>query len=321
MQLPLAQQRSHDTQVIPNPTSRLLVETRAASRGSSALPRDKKIHGPLPVRVWHLASFDAPTVAFVWCAIFAWTARVSLPWWVLALIPLGVWSVYVADRLLDARRGIKSLDLDQLRDRHVFHWRHRRMFIPLASAAAVAAIFIVCEWMPRSIRENDSLLAAASLAYFARVHSKRAAFAPFSKEFLVGVIFTIGCVLPTWSRAQFSSTAPLWPLLIATAAFGLLAWLNCVAIDRWESRNSHGSSIAQLGTLLCLAFSICALLLLCEHQAGMACLLVCASVSALLLARLDHYRDRLTPVTLRSAADVVLLTPALPLVYVAFFRR
>lgn len=195
------------------------------------------------------------------------------------------------------------------------------MFIPLALASGAAAIFIICEWMPRSIRENDSLLAAASLAYFARVHSKRAAFAPFSKEFLVGVIFTIGCVLPTWSRAQFSSTASLWPLLTATAAFGFLAWLNCVAIDCWESRDSRGHSIAQLGTSLCLAFSICALLLLCEHHPRMAYLLVCASISALLLGLFDRYRDRLTPVTLRSAADMVLLTPALPLVFAALSRR
>ena len=321
MQLPLAQQRSHETQVVSSPARRLFVATRAAGPGSFALTRDKKIHAPLLVRLWHLASLDAPTVAFVWCAAFAWAAYVSLQWWVLTLVPLGVWSVYISDRLLDARGGIKSPDLDQLRDRHVFHWRHRRVFIPLALASAAAAIFIICEWMPRSIRDNDSLLAAASFAYFARVHSKRAKFATFSKESLVGVIFTLGCVLPTWSRAQFSGAAPSWPLLVATAAFGFLAWLNCVAIDRWESRNASGNSLAQLGALFSLAFSTCALLLLREHYARMAGLLACAAISTLLLGLLDSYRDRLTPVTLRSAADAVLLTPALPLVFVALSRR
>jgi hypothetical protein len=188
-------------------------------------------------------------------------------------------------------------------------------------ASAIAAIFIICERMPLSIRENDSLMAAASLAYFAGVHSKRANFAPFSKEFLVGVIFTLGCVLPTWSRAQFSSAEPWWPLLIASAAFGSLAWLNCVAIDRWESHNAQGNSIAEFGTLLSFALSLCALLLLREDHGRIAVVLACAAISALLLGLLDRCRVRLTPVTLRSAADIVLLTPALPLVFVAFSRR
>lgn len=318
MQLPLAQQRLQDTQVISRPVRRLFVGAKADACGLLAPAREKKIHAPILIRFWHLASLDAPTVAFVWCAAFAWASYVSLPAWVLALIPLGVWSAYVADRLLDARVGIKSPDLDQLQDRHVFHWRHRRVLIPVAFASAVTAICIICKWMPRSIREHDSLLAAASLAYFARVHSKRATFAPFSKEFLVGVIFTLGCVLPTWSRAQFSNAAPIWPLLMLTAVFGVLAWLNCVAIDHWESHNTRNSSIAQLGTLLSCAFSICAFLLMRGHHSRPAGLAVCAAISALIMALLDRYRDRLTPVTLRSVADIVLLTPALPLVFVTF---
>jgi len=307
VQLPLAQQRGHQAQVILSP----------------APSRSGKIHAPLPIRIWHLASFDAPAVAILWCAAFAWAAHVILPWWVLTLIPLGVWPVYIADRLLDARRGIESSDLDRLRDRHVFHWRHRCIFIPLAIGSALAAACIISVWMPQRFRENDSLLAAASLAYFARVHSKRNDnFAPFSKEFFVGTIFTIGCVLPTWSRARFSSAASVWPLVIATAVFACLAWLNCAAINRWESGNrfaSDGSS-AQIGFLLACASGICASLLV-HDSVRIAGLLVCAVISALLLAFLDRYCHRLTPVTLRSAADLVLLTPAVLLVSTALIRR
>jgi hypothetical protein len=59
-------------------------------------------------------------------------------------------------------------------------------------------------------------LAAASLAYFARVHStrrQRPFLSPFlTKELLVGLLFTGGCVLPTMGALRAFHHAPLWPL-------------------------------------------------------------------------------------------------------------
>ena len=317
MPLPLAQQRLHQARVNSGQFRRLFLERKTAG-GMSLVP----IHAPLPIRLWHLASFDAPTVAVVWCLGFAWATNVRLPSWVLALIALAVWSAYVADRLLDARGGIRTLALIQLRDRHIFHWRNRSIFIPLAVSSTLAAICIICEWMPRSIRQHDSLLAVASLAYFARVHSKRAQFALFSKEFLVGVLFTLGCVLPAWSRAQFSNVSPLWPFLLASAIFASLAWLNCTAIDRWESSNEAvlGGSIFSIAGWLACASCVCAALLV-RDQGPFAALVGCAAMSALLIAVLDRYRHRLTPITLRSAADLVLLAPALPLLLAPLLHR
>ena len=123
------------------------------------------IEAPAPLRLWHLASLDAPTVALVWSLAFAWVARVRLPLWVPALVMLAVFAVYVADRLLDARAGLQSPD--SLRDRHHFHWRHRRILLPLAIAAACAAAWIVFNLMPRGARRRDSVLAAVSLLAFA----------------------------------------------------------------------------------------------------------------------------------------------------------
>ncbi len=84
----------------------------------------------MPLRLWHLASLDAPTVAVVWSFAFAWSAGIKLPDWVSALLVLAVWPVYVIDRLLDARAGLRSQNLDRLRERHLFHWRHRRLLLP-----------------------------------------------------------------------------------------------------------------------------------------------------------------------------------------------
>jgi hypothetical protein len=233
-----------------------------------------------------------------------------LPWWVLVLLPLGVWIFYVADRLLDARTGMQPFAKAKLHERHMFHWRHRRILAPFALASAVVAAWIIFRLMPRTTREHDSLLAAASLLYFTQVHSGRRFLSVPSKELLVGVIFTFGCALPALSRAHLSLA--WWPLLVTTLFFALLAWLNCVAIDRWESHDANSSrrSIALPALLLTTACLIGSALLSASHPRS-AGLLACAAAAALVLAALDRVRGRLTPITLRVAADLALLTPAI----------
>jgi hypothetical protein len=60
--------------------------------------------------------------------------------------------------------------------------------------------------------------------------------------------------------------------------------------------------------------------LLFSPQPRAAAILAAGAISALLLAMLDHHRGQLSPVTLRAAADLVLLTPAL-LVPLAWIPR
>ena len=282
--------------------------TKAASRPIRPDRRHgRQFQAPLPIRLWHLASLDAPTVATVWTLAFAWSANVHLPWWVLVLLPFGVWAVYVADRLLDARAGMRSSAPAQLRERHVFHWRYRILLVPMAVASAAAAAWIIFRLMPRATLVHDSFLAAASLLYFTRVHSGGKFLPVFSKEMLVGIIFTLGCALPALSRTHF-----LQPVLIATVLFALLAWLNCHAIDRWESRDANSSSRSIALPLLFLAAAcfMCSVFLAASYTRS-ASLLACAGAAALLLAALDRLRRRITPITLRAAADLALLTPAM----------
>jgi hypothetical protein len=269
------------------------------------------------LRFWHLSSLDAPSVALVWSLAFAWAAHVRLPWWVPVLLPLAVWAVYVADRLLDARKGLHGATLEHLRERHLFHWRFRRVLAPLALTSALAAAWIIFALMPRTLREHDSLLAAASLLYFTRVHSRRRIPPLFSKEFLVGILFTLGCVLPAWSRAEFFRSPQAWPLLTATVVFMLLAWLNCRAIDQWESHSGESGEVrvgsistATLGLWLAGAAVACAALWS-SSSPRCAALLGCGAAAALLFSWLDRHGDRIAPVTLRAAADLALLTPAL----------
>jgi hypothetical protein len=228
-------------QTRPNPTAHVngVIQNAAASRRWDA---------PAPLRFWHLASLDAPTVAVVWSLAFAWAAKVRLPVWIPLLLALAAWTAYVADRLLDVRAALRTGNLHNLRQRHWFHHRHRRLLGPLAMAAACAAACIVVSVMPVAACERNSVLAVAALAYFTNVHSSRRlrgaglsnaslpSLVPlFKKELFVGLLFTAACALPAFSRALTRTSAPIWPLAGTAGFFATLAWLNCHAIERWET--------------------------------------------------------------------------------------
>jgi hypothetical protein len=282
---------------------------------------------PSLLRFWHLTSLDAPTVAVIWSLVFAWTAHVRLPAWSPLLLALVAWTVYIVDRLLDARAGLRTPSLHQLRERHHFHWRHRRVFAPLAAAAAVIAASMVLALLPARALKPDSLVAVATLAYFSGVHSRirfPSHLAPFfSREFLVGALFTAGCALPTWCRIPLSQSS--WALFHALAVpvvfFAALAWLNCRAIGSWESespqtRSADGTGpssnrIFPIASFLALTGSSTAVALYASSHPRSALMLATGASSALLLAGLDLVRSRFKPLLLRSAADLALLTPAL----------
>ena len=266
------------------------------------------------LQLWHLASLDAPTVAVVWALAFAWALGVHLAGWVPLLLACGTWTVYVGDRLLDAYRAIRSHDFRALRERHYFHWRHRRSLIPAASiTAAIAGAFIAVR-MPAGIRHRDSVLAAAALVYFSGVHS--AARLPgwlrnlvsrkfVTKELFVGLLFTAGSIAPAIARVHLVD----WPVRGCFAIFVLLAWMNCSAIESWESPRMS-SGVLQRAIVLALA-CIAASAALSFGSWRMSALAGSAAISALLLALLDRKRSAVSPLTLRAVADLALLAPLL----------
>lgn len=262
-----------------------------------------RIEVPGFLRLWHLTSLDAVTVAVTWTLAFAWAVHLSLPWWPPAVVGLSAWSFYIADRLFDARRACTPL-----RTRHHFHWRHRNIFIPLAVGCGLSALALVLWKMPLRIAIRDSLIAAAAIAYFAGVHtSEQTATASqrkrwIRKELLVALVFTSACAAPALARSTVR--VPLLPVLIAFAA---LAWLNCHAIESWESGNAHSVRPAAqwlIGAAIMGAVSAALL-----HDLHVSLLLLAAAASAGLLTLLDHERKRLSPMALRTLADLVLLTP------------
>jgi hypothetical protein len=306
-----------------------IVPAQAEALGSSRLGgitrlRSRQLIGlSYLLRFWHLNSLDAPTVAVVWTLALAWTFHLRLPIWILATLALGTWSVYIGDRLLDAWRA-KS----PLRARHYFHWRYRWVFSPAALAAFCIAMALILRYMPMAARGRNSILAVAALAYFTGVHS-RSVFAesppatrhfavsfPVNfpvKELLVAVIFTLACAAPAWARMVSGHLG----LLLPVVCFILLAWLNCHAIEIWEASPkrvretvpSRRSQTFRLSIALASATLAASGIAFALHMFRPAALLASAALSALALAALDRNRHRLSAITLRAAADLVLLTP------------
>jgi hypothetical protein len=275
---------------------------------------------PAALRLWHLASLDAPTVAVVWAFAFAWIARVRLPVWAAMLLALVAWVVYVGDRLLDAHAGLQTPPLHYLLDRHYFHWRHRRLLLPLAVAAAAASAWMVLTKLPAGARVPDSAIAAATLVYFSGVHARiklppiaGRLLSPFlSKEFAVGILFTAGCLLPVWSQTSVLDHAASRHLqfVVPGLYFAVLAWLNCFAIAQWElpQRNIQSIRVRRIGYLIAIAGAMLTAQQSVHHP-RVAALMAAGVVSALLLSALDALRPRMTALTLRAMADFVLLTP------------
>lgn len=268
------------------------------------------------IAFWHLASLDAPTVAVVWALAIAHCAGTHLKPWFPFLLVCGTWTVYVGDRLLDARRAIRTSNHAVLRERHYFHWRHRRLLIPLAALSGTCAAGMIFGLMSIAARERDSLIASAALAYFSGVHAPapipRWAGRVISKEFLVGVLFAAGCSAPTLP-VVLSAFNRAWPMVVSIAFLALLAWLNCASIAAWETQFAS-LNIPAIALLLALSgFGLAIFFAAIFPNASI--LISCAALSALLLLVLHRLRSRVDPLTLRALADLVLLAPAALLLF------
>lgn len=319
MALPLAQPPIRDRADYPSESARWVFDA------------------PEPVALWHLASLDAPTVAVVWSLAFARAGGVHVAGWVLLVLALATWCFYVSDRLLDARAGLQSSMRAALRERHLFHWRYRRLFLPLAIAATCLGAVMGLTFVPPIVRERGTVLAAAALVYFSGVHAaprvarwKQSLPRSVNKEFLVALLFTAGCILPAWSKlhATGATEFPRWWFWTPAAYFAALAWLNCSCIANWESDgDARGGRIDQdqwrvfeprIGRttpllkahLLAIAGLLMAFAASAAHPRS-AGLLIAGAVSAMLLGLLEHMRTHMTALALRVSADLVLLTPLL----------
>jgi hypothetical protein len=275
----------------------------------SPIPTEKSIStlidAPALLRWWHVFSLDAPTVAAVWAWSFAHGFQLQLPVFSIAILTLGTWIIYISDRLMD---GWRTLRPSEMRERHHFHFRHRYRLLIAGGCISAVLLWLIVEHMSVPARREDTILFLIALAYFITIH-----FWPpnlrvdFPKEFAVGSIFAAATAVPAWSRLQRHPLA----LIGAIILFAILCWLNCSGIERWENpeRSQHRNF-----RFVLMAMMICSIsgLLAAYHSHSRATQLYAAeAVSAGLLLSLDSSQLKFTPIALRIAADLALLTPLL----------
>ncbi len=249
--------------------------------------------------------------------------RIDLPWHAPLLLALGTWLVYVADRLLD---GLRANPIVPLRQRHLFHARHRNAFTAAAITVGAGLIWLIVARMSPAARYEDTVLFLIALAYLGIVHkpgTKPSAWLP--KELAVGLVFAAATAVPAWSRLQSGRVT----LLPAIAVFAALCWLNCVAIERWENLAPRGklqSPDAHSTTrwtaehfrlaaywLTAISVTFCAVEFWRSppNSSSTSAIYLAATLTAMCFAVIDGRRARFSPMGLRIAADAVLLTPLL----------
>ena len=274
--------------------------------------------------LWHLLSLDAPTIAAVWVWFIAAADHIRLPLASIAAMFLAVWMLYAADRLLDSRMlDSQSRQEQHLEARHYFHHRHRTAFLTgiLLASAGLAPLLLR---LSTGAIHLYLILGGLLFGYFILIHATRSAHR-FPKEIAVGIFFAAATFIPTVAR-QPNLRLVLLPSAVLLA---MLCSLNCLFIYAWEhdperpsapDHPAHATTrfalrhLPLFGAAITLAGTTLAVFL---HSAPWQIPLATALSAALLLA-LHHRRHHIASLTLRAAADLVLLTP---LLLIPFLRR
>lgn len=225
---------------------------------------------------------------------------------------IAVWTLYVADRLLDSRLlSVHPFDAGALEARHYFHHRQRNAFICGVFLASVILALLLPHLTPGAIHLY-LILSGLVFVYFVLIHATESAHR-LPKEFAVGICFAAATFIPTIARQPDLRLRLLPPALL----FASLCSLNCLFIFAWEHNseqtNAHPITHAALQYLPQLTAVITAIGLgLCflDHNAPWR-IAAASSLSLILLQLLHLYRRRIPAITLRAAADLVLITPLL----------
>ena len=170
-----------------------------------------------------MLSLDAPLIAALWQSLFAQVSGAALGWPYALLLYAAVWLIYSADRWLDGR----SLGEGARTQRHLFYARCGQVilwcWLGVGAATLTASLFLLTQaqfW-------GAAALGTLMLGYLLRRHRGDRTTHP--KELQIAVIFALGVVFLPLLSGGFGV-----PLLLCGVLFGILIFLNCALIARWE---------------------------------------------------------------------------------------
>lgn len=287
-----------------------------------------------PFWLWpNLLSLDAPLVALSWLYMFAQAWRVNyLPkeaYWALGL---GVWVIYVLDRLIDLR--VRDSDDPLLGVRHQFHKRFRVLFVLGILVSVPVILWIVFGVLPMELVVSYAGPGVVMVVIFFLMVIGGASDReiPHFRNLVAGIAFGYGTAMIAHIYVPTERVFPGMVLSREMLSFGVLCVLNISAIHLWEhSRMSDDPEIKAADELsLTLPLTLLggtALYFAYNDNPGMFGQGIVGAdsparpffyailVSAALLYWINRHRERFSMDALRCLADLAMVIP-LPLFFV-----
>jgi hypothetical protein len=264
--------------------------------------------------VWmNAVCLDAPVVAVSWLWLFARSFEVALAPAAIAALFLTAWLIYLADRLGDTT----TVDLRRATSfRQRFCLQHRRVWLVLIGIVAVADAAVIATQLRSGVLMLGAVVAVPAIAYLLTNQLRPRVWRALpAKEMTIGVLFAAGTLVPIALHLRSAAFLP-WLLFAALCA------LNCICIAMWERWLDHAQQRISVATafprvggavLPALIGLTSAAFALGRMSAVAQPIYLCVAGSAALLAVVHLCRRRIQPDVRTALADLVLLTPAVPL--------
>lgn len=314
-----------------------------AGRGAVLPRRDPRPTQRVVPVVWlNLVCLDAPIVAVAWLWLFARTFHAPLHSGNALALFLTAWLIYLADRLADAvslkpgtRRSI----------RQDFCLRHREIWISALLLVGGFDLYVIWRTIAPGTFFAGAVVGILAVIYLALNYPRGLVWRALpAKELAIGLLFTAGTLVALLPAGPPINAA----FLAAGLAFVSLCSLNCISIACWEREldqtqgkvsiaTRHPRFARQVGKI-CGGLALVSFALAIVYPPA-APIFLSACVSAALLGWLNasadfkegrfqnRPRSRNRGINRRSLelnrdertalADLVLLTPILPLVAMA----
>ncbi|NOX84873.1 MAG: hypothetical protein GXO86_02735 [Chlorobi bacterium] len=165
-------------------------------------------------------------LAVGWFAVKLFGVVANPVWWI--VLPLSVWSVYTADHLAD---GLKQKENSAIY-RHDFHYRYRKILIPVVALTGTGAIVLACLFLDPAILEWGIILSGLILLYLLIVVMSGKNGSPyFHKELFIAFAYTAGIFLAPF---VWYNGVPDYPVGLAVFYILLLAWCETVIVSFFD---------------------------------------------------------------------------------------
>lgn len=271
--------------------------------------------------VWlNLVCLDAPIVAVVWLWLCARTFHSPLHLGNAVALFLTAWLIYLADRLADAS-ALKAGSARSLRQE--FCLRHREIWISALLLISGFDLYVIWRSLAAGTFFAGALVGILALIYLALNHPQGLIWRALpAKEIVLGLLFTAGTLVALLPAGP-PATAPF---IGCGLAFAALCSLNCISIACFERQLDQAQGKVSIATghpglarqmsRFCLALALASFTMAIVYRPA-APIFGCVGASALLLALLNILPGTIDGDQRTALADLVLLTPVIPLIVMA----